>query len=214
MCEENIIQKFKLKNIDETRNYLIKEINENELMSKKHQKIYRDLIYVEHLLILFSTVTGCISISSFASSVSIPGGITSFTIELKIYVIAAGIKKYKSIINKKKKKHDQKLSLAKPKLNSVEFLISKALIDSNISHNEFILMKMCWKNSMISRKHCVKSIQILNFFCSIFSCIWTECEDLLRKYPPPVQIRENKDQKNSVFRHFSHSEKIKTSNDK
>ena len=39
MAEENIGQEFRLKNIDETRNYLIEEINRNELMSKKHKKI-------------------------------------------------------------------------------------------------------------------------------------------------------------------------------
>ena len=54
--------------------------------------------------------------------------------------ITAGIKKYKSIIKKKKKKHDKKVSLAKSKLNNIEVLISKALIDSNISHDEFDLI--------------------------------------------------------------------------
>ena len=48
-------------------------------------------------------------------------------------MITTGIKKCKSIINKKKKKYDKISSLAKFKLNSVEVLISKALIDSNIS---------------------------------------------------------------------------------
>ena len=38
MAKENISQEFRLKNIDETRNYLIEEINRNELMSKKHKK--------------------------------------------------------------------------------------------------------------------------------------------------------------------------------
>ena len=35
MTEENISQEFRLKNVDETRNYLIQEINRNKLMSKK-----------------------------------------------------------------------------------------------------------------------------------------------------------------------------------
>ena len=39
MAEESISQEFKFKNIDETRNYLIEEINRNELMSKKHKKV-------------------------------------------------------------------------------------------------------------------------------------------------------------------------------
>ena len=38
MSEENISQEFRLKNIGETRNYLIEEINRNELMSKKYKK--------------------------------------------------------------------------------------------------------------------------------------------------------------------------------
>ena len=67
-------------------------------------------------------------------------GITSSAIELKICAITAGIKKYKSIIKKKKKKHDKIVLLAKSKLSSIEVLISNALIDSVISHNEFGLI--------------------------------------------------------------------------
>ena len=67
-------------------------------------------------------------------------GITSSVIGLKICAIAAGIKKYKSIIKEKKKKHDKIVLLAKSKLNSIEVLLSKALMDSNISHDEFVLM--------------------------------------------------------------------------
>ena len=51
MSEENITQELKLKNMDETRNYLIEEINQNELMSKKHKKVYGVFNYIEHLLI-------------------------------------------------------------------------------------------------------------------------------------------------------------------
>ena len=80
MVEENISQEFRLKNIDETRNYLIEEINQTELMSKKHKAF---LNYIEHFLILGSTITGCVSISAFASSVGIPIGITGSAIGLK-----------------------------------------------------------------------------------------------------------------------------------
>ena len=59
--------------------------------------------YIEYLLILVSTVTACIFISAFASLVVILVGITSSAVGLKICVITAGIKKYKSIIKKKEK---------------------------------------------------------------------------------------------------------------
>ena len=91
-----------MKNIDETRNYFITEINQNELMSKKHKKVCEVLNDIEHLHISMSTVTGCASIFAFASLVSIPIGITSSEIGLQICVITAGSQKYKSIINKKK----------------------------------------------------------------------------------------------------------------
>ena len=140
MPEENMNQEFRLKKIDEIRNYLIEEINRNELLSKKHENVFRVFNYTDQSLIVISTITGCVSISAFASLVGIPIGIASSTIGLKICVITAGIKKYKSIIKKKKKKHDKIVLLAKSKLNSIEVLISKALIDSNISHDEFVLI--------------------------------------------------------------------------
>ena len=66
MPEENISQEFRLRNIDGTRNYLIKEISRNELISKKHKKLCTTLNYIEHFLILGSTVTRFVSISAFA----------------------------------------------------------------------------------------------------------------------------------------------------
>ena len=60
--------------------------------------------YVEPLLILASTFTGCVSVSVFASVFGILVGITSSVVGLKIYVITTGIKKYKGIVKEKKKK--------------------------------------------------------------------------------------------------------------
>ena len=111
-------------------------------MSKNHKKVCRVLNFIDHVLIVISTITGCISISAFASLVGIPTRIASSTIWLKVCKISAGIKKYKSTIMKKRKKHDKIVLLTKSKLNSVEVLISKALIDSNISHDEFVLINV------------------------------------------------------------------------
>ena len=65
---------------------------------------------------------------------------TSSTVGFKICAKAAGIKRYKSIIKKNKKKHDKIILLAKSKLNSIELLIFKILMNSNISHDEFVLI--------------------------------------------------------------------------
>ena len=100
-------------------------------MSEKYKKTCKYLNYVQHLIILASMVTGCISISAFASLVYVPVGITSSAVGIKICAITAGIKKHKSIIKKKKKKkkHDKIVLLGKHKLNTIEVLISKSLID-------------------------------------------------------------------------------------
>ena len=89
----------------------------------------RVIRYVENLLHLASTVTGCVSISAFSSLADIPIGIKKFSVGVNIFAITAAIKKYKSIITKKKKKDDEIVLLGKDKLNAIEIL-SKVLIDS------------------------------------------------------------------------------------
>ena len=74
---EKTIQEFRLKNIEETRNYSIKEIDLNELMNKKHKNVCTTIKYIQHFLILVSVVTGCVSISDFASLVGISIGSNS-----------------------------------------------------------------------------------------------------------------------------------------
>ena len=83
MDEENLSQEFRLKNIKEIKNYFIKETNQNELMKNKHKKVYRILTYIDHFLVSASSITGCVSVSAFASLVVIPIGITSFMVGLK-----------------------------------------------------------------------------------------------------------------------------------
>ena len=102
MIEENRNQEFRFKSIDKARNYFLEEIKQNELMIRKHENVCATLNCIEQFLILASTISRCISISAFASLLSIPIGITSSTIGFEICTIAAGIKKFKSIIKKKK----------------------------------------------------------------------------------------------------------------
>ena len=124
-------EEARLRKIDETRNYLLEEIKLNDLMSETHKKICKYLNYVEHLLILISAVTGCVSISGFASLFCVPVGIKSSAVGIKICAITSEGKE-------KKKKHDKTVLLGKDKLNTIEVLISRALIVSYISHDEFV----------------------------------------------------------------------------
>ena len=103
--------------------------------------MYNSKLYRTKFLVLASRITGCLSVSAFTSLIGIPLGITSSAIGLKLCARPAAIKKHISIIKKKKKKHDKIALLAKSKLNSIELLISKALIASVISHDEFCFNK-------------------------------------------------------------------------
>ena len=97
MSEENISQEFRLKNVDQTKNYFLEEIKQYKLMSRK-QKVCSTLNYMQHFLIIASTITGCISVSAFASLLGIPIGVTNSGIGLKNCSVTATIKKYKKII--------------------------------------------------------------------------------------------------------------------
>ena len=103
-------------------------------------KVCKILNYTEHLPILASAIIGCVLISAFASLIGTPVGIVSSATTIKISVVAAGIKKYKSIIKKKKKKHGKILWLAKTNLNTTEVLILRLEFFGSlwISHDEFV----------------------------------------------------------------------------
>ena len=120
----------------------------------------------EHLLILGSTITGCVSFSEFASLVSVPVGITSSAVGIKLCGITAGIKEYKSIEKKKKKQHNKIVLLGKDMLNTIEVLISKALIDSYIIHDEFVLV------NIVLREYNEMEEEIRNTETSVKYVIW------------------------------------------
>ena len=137
MKEENISQSLDFKRRKWVTSYFIEEMNQNELMSKKYKKVSRVPNFIEKVLILASAVTEYASISALASLVGSFVPILSSALELKIWAQTAWTKTYKSITKKKIKRHDKIVLLSKTKLNSMKVLISKALIEWDISHNEF-----------------------------------------------------------------------------
>ena len=130
--------KFRLYELKKIENYFINEINERKLCSKKLSKYVTIFDYIDKIFIVLSATTGGVSIISFTSIIGGPVGIasTSFTL---IFSITTGIvKKLLSTTKKKKKKHDQILMMTKSKFDRIETLISQALNDMEISHEEFV----------------------------------------------------------------------------
>ena len=158
MTKESVNIDFRL--IDEMRNYLLEEIKENELMSEEHQNVCRVLKYI-------SPVSGCASISAFALLVENTVGITSSEIGLKICAITAAVKKYKLLTEKKRKKHDHISLLAKTKINTIETLVSKALSDSYINHEQFVSVnkKMKEEIKIFSKRFGIYWIKTMETYC-------------------------------------------------
>ena len=103
----------------------------------------------------------------FTSIVGATVGIASASFTL-IFSLSTGItKKLLNIARKKKKKHNKILMVAQSKLNSIETLISQALIDMDISHEEFITtLKEKDRYEMMKdnlRNENIESYEILRF---------------------------------------------------
>ena len=128
----------KFENFGKIENYFHEEINQRKSCNKKLRKYLAAFDYIDKVLIVLSATSGGVSIISFTSIVGAPVGIASASFTLIFSLTTGIVKKLLNITRNKKKKHDKILMLAKSKLNSIETLISQALIDMEISHEKFV----------------------------------------------------------------------------
>ena len=129
--------KFRLSEITGIENYFHQKINQRKSCSKKLNKYVTTFDYIDKILIVLSATSSGVSIISFTSIIGAPVGIASASFTLIFSLTTGIIKKLLSITRNKKKKHDKILMLAKSKIDRIETLISQALIDMEISHEEF-----------------------------------------------------------------------------
>ena len=130
-------QQFRLNKINEIKDYFLAEIRERELISKNLSKYFASLDYFDKSLNVLSTLSGSISIASFATVIGAPAGIIGASCGLTFSITSGFVKKFLKTIRNKKKKHNKIVMLARSKLNSIESKISKALMDNEISHEDF-----------------------------------------------------------------------------
>ena len=131
------VKKYRLDKINKIRDYFNNEIKERKDIIKKLNKDLFSFDYLYKIFITLSASFGTLSIASYASVIGIPAGITGASLTL---VFTVGIRISKSLLKltkKRKKKHNKIIVLAKTKLNMIDTLLSSALNDSEISHEEF-----------------------------------------------------------------------------
>ena len=137
--------KFRLSEIARIENYFHQEINQRKPYGKKLSKYVGAFDYIDKILIVLSATFVGIYIISFMNIGGAPVGIASASFPL-IFSLTTGIIKKLLCITKYKRKHDKILMLAKSKLDSIETLVSQALIDIEISDEEFNAIIMEKKN--------------------------------------------------------------------
>ena len=121
-------------------NYFCREIIQRKSYNRKLNKYVTIFDYIDKMLIILSVTSSGMSIISFAGAIGAPAGIASSCFTLIFSITTGIIKKLLNITRNEKKKHDKILMLAESKLNSIESLISQALNDLDISHQEFIII--------------------------------------------------------------------------
>ena len=130
--------KLRPNEISKIQDYFNSEINQKKSCCKKLSKYVAAFDYVDKVLIVVSATSGGVSICSFTSVVGAPVGIARARFTLIFSLTTGIVRKLQSITRNKKKKHDKILMLAKSKLNSIETLVSQALTEMEISHEEFV----------------------------------------------------------------------------
>ena len=129
--------KYRLDEINKIRDYFNNEIKERKDIIKKLNKYIVNFDYLDKIFIALSAPFGTLSIASYASIVGTPVGIAGSSLTL-IFTIGTGISKSLLKVTKKRKnRHNKIIALAKNKLNTIDTLLSSALNDSEISHDEF-----------------------------------------------------------------------------
>ena len=129
--------KYRLDEINKIKDYFDNEIKERKDIIKKLNKYLVSFDYLDKIFITLSASFGTLSIASQATVIGIPAGITGASLTL-IFTIGTGINKsLLKVTKKRKKKHNKIIALAKIKLNTIDTLLSSALNDSKISHEDF-----------------------------------------------------------------------------
>ena len=131
------LTKCRLDEITKIKDYFKDEIKERKNIAKKISKHIVAFDYADKVFITLSASFGTLSIASYATIVGIPVGIAGASLTLIFTVTTGAVKTLLNITRKKKKKHNKIIALARSKLNIIENLISQALLDFEITHEEF-----------------------------------------------------------------------------
>ena len=101
--------------------------------------IFPFFYYFDKSLIVLSATSDSNSIASFTTIIGKPVGIASASrLSIKFSLSPGLVKKLLKTTRNEKKKHNKIITLARSKLNRIESKISEALINNEITHEDFM----------------------------------------------------------------------------
>ena len=129
--------KFRQNEIYEMKDYFNLETRERKAMTKNLRKYITAFDYIDKALIVLFATCEEVSIISFARVIGAPAGIASASFTLVFSLTTAIVTKLLEITRNKKEKLDKTVILSKSKLKQYLNSNISALIDVEISNEEF-----------------------------------------------------------------------------
>lgn len=135
--EQEQSQTYRLKKIEEAEKFLRSEIKQRDKLAKKFKRRAMATMISDTSVITAITALEVASIATLTTGVGLPISITLASTGLLLGLGSAVVHKTQKIFESKAKKHDKIKTLAESKLDSISNLVSKAIEDAHISHEEY-----------------------------------------------------------------------------
>ena len=133
-------ESYRLKKIDELEKFLRSEVESRDKLTKRFKRRATAATFSDGSVIAAITALEIASIVTLTTGVGIPLSVVLASTGLLLGLGSAAIHKTQKIFDSKAKKHDKIKTLAESKLDTISGIVSKAVEDSHISHQEYQLI--------------------------------------------------------------------------
>ena len=135
--QEHESQSYRLKKIDEMEKFLRGEVEARDKLGKQYKRRSTAMTVSDTTVITAITALELGSVVTLTTGIGFPISIALASAGLILGLSTAIIHKSQKIFNSKVRKHERIKTLAESKLDSISGLISKAVEDAHISHDEY-----------------------------------------------------------------------------
>ena len=133
-------ESYRLKKIDELEKFLRSEVESRDKLTKRFKRRATASTISDTSVIAAITALEVASIVTLTTGIGMPISVVLASTGLLLGLGSGIIHKTQKIFDSKAKKHDKIKTLAESKLDTISGLVSKAVKDSHIDHQEYQLI--------------------------------------------------------------------------